>query len=88
MTITVKIFVKNNCPNCPKAKVLIKEFVTNSISYKEFNVDTLDGMAEAAFHSIMATPSVILVNEEDRIEKGWYGMVPTLSEIEELLKDV
>lgn len=73
----LKVFVKNECPNCPAAKELAKDF---SIS-KVFNMDETEGLAEAAFHSVLCTPSLILVDDSGLELKSWRCHVPNPREI-------
>ena len=76
----IKIFWQENCPNCPKAKELgeILE-IKNTVQY--YNVDTVDGLAEASYFDVMSTPSVIISDGDDREIKSWRGTVPCLEEI-------
>jgi len=52
---------------------------------EEYDVSTVDGMAEGAFYSMMATPSLILVNDKGKVVAEWRGKVPSRKEIEKFL---
>lgn len=69
----IKLFSRDNCPRCPAAK----KFITNlKLDFEEFDVDTVDGLAEASYHEVLATPSIIVVNDGDNEIAGWHGTVP------------
>lgn len=75
----LKIFTKADCPKCPAAKQLGGELKKEGkINVEFFNVDEADGLAEAQFYSVLATPSLILCrDDEDQEEiKSWRGECP------------
>jgi len=76
----VKIFWQENCPKCPEAKKIGKE-IGNELKVEYFNVDSVDGLAEASYHDIMTTPSVILVDQFDCEIKSWRGTYPNIKEL-------
>jgi len=51
-----------------------------------FDISTVDGLAEAAFYSVMATPSLILVDEKGKVVAEWRGEVPSESKLLSKLK--
>lgn len=73
----LKVFVKKNCSNCPAAREVAKQFSFSNV----YEMDDNDGMAEAAFHSVLCTPSMVLVDENDRVLKSWRCHVPRPTEI-------
>jgi len=77
----VKIFWKKNCPNCPKAKRLGKQLEEKNILVQYFDVDTVDGLAEACLHDILSTPSFVITDSGDSEIRVWKGQVPFLEEI-------
>ena len=83
----VKIFWQENCPNCPKAKELGME-LKNIIAVQYFNVDSVDGLAEASYYDIMSTPSVVIVNQNGCELKAWRGTTPYLEEIEKEIGNI
>lgn len=84
----LKIFTQQNCPICPPAKKLANDLrLTNSdLRIEEFDVATADGLAEAAFYQVMATPSLILVDQKGKEIWDWRGRIPSVKEILEKLK--
>ncbi len=78
----IKIFWQKNCPRCPEAKNLGKQ-LENEIKVQYFDVDTVDGLAEASFYNIAATPSTVIVDNEDNEIKLWRGKTPNIKEIRE-----
>lgn len=81
----VKIFVKAKCPKCPAAKEIGMELEKEGVPVFHYDLDTLDGLAEASFYSILSTPAFIIEDEEERELASWRGMVPTLQEIKQYL---
>ncbi len=80
----LKIFVRPNCPNCPPAKKLGEEIEKSGnpkIKVEWYNSETVDGMAEAAFYQVMATPTLLLLNDEEKIIGEWRGKAPVESAI-------
>lgn len=77
----IKIFWQENCPNCPRARELGK-MLENKLSVQYFNVDSVDGLAEASYLDVMTTPSVIIEDEKGQELKSWRGTVPCMTEIE------
>lgn len=73
----LKIFVKEDCPNCPAAKEVARNFSFSKL----YDLDDTDGLAEAAFHSVLCTPSLVLVDDNDTVIQSWRCHVPRNSEI-------
>ena len=78
----LKLFWQENCPNCPVAKDLVKN--VDSIQIESFDIDSVDGMSEAAFHAVMSTPSIVIVDNEDKEIAAWRTEMPTLNDINEI----
>ena len=78
---SVKIFTKAKCPKCPAAKEMAKNLRREGVRVLNFDLDTVDGLAEASFYSILSTPSVIIEDEEEKEMASWRGDVPTLQEV-------
>ena len=82
----IQLFTQKNCPKCPTAKETVREIKTErSVDVAEFDVDTVDGMAEAAYYGIMSTPSLVLVDQEGEEVISWRGIPPEKSKILTLL---
>ena len=73
----LKVFVKEDCPNCPAAKEVANQFPFSRL----FDLDEADGLAEAAFHSVLCTPSMVLVDDQDMVIQSWRCHVPRPTEI-------
>ncbi len=77
----VKIFIKKTCPKCPPAKELAEDLKNKDIKVELYDMDTPDGLAEASMFNVMATPTIIIVNDEGKEEKAYRGVVPQAEEI-------
>jgi hypothetical protein len=80
---SIKIFVKAKCPKCPAVKEIGAELKREGVAVFNYDLDTIDGLAEASFYSILSTPSIIIEDEEEREIKSWRGVVPTLQEVKD-----
>lgn len=70
--MVIKLFVKDNCPRCPAAK-----HVCAGIDGVEvYDVGQVDGLAEAAFHGVLSTPTVLVVDTSGSEIAGWRGEAP------------
>jgi hypothetical protein len=78
---SVKIFVKAKCPKCPAAKEIETTLKEEGIPVLHYDLDTIDGLAEASYYSILSTPSIIIENDREEEVVGWRGVVPTLQEV-------
>jgi hypothetical protein len=72
----VKLFYKEACSRCPAAKELIEG--TQNTEY--FNIEEVDGLSEATYYGVMATPSIIVLDDNNNPVKEWLGEVPTTEE--------
>ncbi len=81
----IKIFVKAKCPKCPAAKEIGMELKKEGLPVFHYDLDTIDGLAEASYHSVLSTPSLIIEDEEEREVASWRGVVPTLQEVKQYL---
>ncbi len=82
----IKIFTKEKCPRCPAAKEIGKELKRQGMKVFTYDLETIDGLAEASFHSILSTPSIIIEDEEEREIASWRGEVPSLQEVKHYLR--
>lgn len=72
----IKLFTQPGCPKCPAAKKLIK-----NLKVEEYDTSTVDGLAEASFYTVMATPTILICNESGKIIKDFRGEVPAMKEL-------
>jgi hypothetical protein len=73
----LKVFVKEDCPNCPAAKEVANQFPFSRL----YDMDEAEGLAEAAYHSVLCTPSMVLVDENEMVIQSWRCHVPRPTEI-------
>jgi hypothetical protein len=82
---SIKIFTKAKCPRCPAVNEIGTELKKEGIPVFHYDLDTIDGLAEASFYSVLSTPSIIIEDEEEREVISWRGMVPSLQEVKQYL---
>jgi hypothetical protein len=70
--MTIKLFVKDDCPRCPAAK----QACEGIDGIEVYDVGQVDGLAEASFYNILATPSVLVLDSDGREVDSWRGAVP------------
>lgn len=70
--MTIKLVVRQDCPRCPAAKKAVEGLPDVEV----FDVDVVDGLAEAHFYGVLSTPSVIVVDAAGRELAGWRGEAP------------
>jgi glutaredoxin len=81
----IKIFTKAKCPKCPAVKEIGRELKKEGVSVLNYDLDTIEGLAEASFYSIRSTPSIVIEDEEEREVISWRGVAPTLQEVKQHL---
>ncbi len=77
----VKLFIKQDCPRCPAAKQACEGLSNVSI----YDVGLIDGLAEASFYGIMATPTILVLDSTGHEVAGWRGEAPRISELHSVL---
>lgn len=78
----VKFFYKKDCPKCPAAKEVMAQV---SHPVEAYSLDEVDGLAEAAYHNVMSTPTVLILNEQEQEIASFRGEVPSKQELEKWL---
>ena len=85
----VKVFIrKTGCPKCHQVLEGLKVLKEKGVEFQIYDVDTVDGLAEASYHGILSTPTIIRVDDEgeeisrhvdleDFIKKGNDGITST-----------
>jgi len=81
----VKIFIKAKCPKCPAVKEIGTELKKEGVNVFHYDLDTIDGLAEASYYSVLSTPSIIIEDEEEKEVISWRGVVPSLQEVKQYL---
>jgi hypothetical protein len=82
----IKLFVQSRCPRCPQAKQVGSELTAAGFSVREYDVETPDGLAEASFYSVQATPTFIIEDREENAVADFRGVVPTAQQIREIMQ--
>ncbi|MGA1796585.1 MAG: thioredoxin family protein [bacterium] len=82
---SIKLFWKQNCPKCPAAKQVYHDLVSEGFETNEYDLNTADGLAEGAYHGVLSTPTLLVIDENDRELLQWRGDVPTFAEIKAVL---
>jgi glutaredoxin len=83
---SIKIFTKAECPRCPAAKEIGSILQQEGLQVTYYDLETPDGLAEAAFYSVLSTPTIIIEDQDARILAGWRGSIPTLQEIQGVIR--
>ncbi|MCP4714378.1 MAG: thioredoxin family protein [Deltaproteobacteria bacterium] len=81
----IKLFVKQSCAKCPQAKQLGSVLKDEGYNVIEYDVTTVDGLAEASFYSVQATPTFILEDDDENLLGDFRGEVPAPEKIKEML---
>jgi hypothetical protein len=79
--VHIKLFVKEDCPRCPAAKQVVADIDDVEV----FDVGEVDGLAEASFHSVMSTPSIVVVDSAGNEVGSWRGEVPDRDVVRSLI---
>ncbi|MBE0416276.1 MAG: hypothetical protein IBX63_00735 [Coriobacteriia bacterium] len=79
--MNIKLFVKDHCPRCPAAKRVCEGLDTVEV----FDVTSVDGLAEASFYGVLATPTVLVIDIHGREIAGWRGEPPERVALMEVL---
>lgn len=82
---SIKLFWKQDCPKCPAAKSVSNGLKSEGFEIVDYNLDTADGLAEGAYHGVLSTPTLLVIDENDKEVLQWRGDVPTLEEIRAVL---
>lgn len=84
----IQLFTQDKCAKCPPAKEMVMRIQRDrGVAVQEFDVESIDGMAEAAYYGIMSTPSVVLIDSEGSEIVSWRGVTPDESKIYSLLDE-
>jgi glutaredoxin len=83
---SIKIFTKAECPKCPAAKEIGSILQQEGLQVNYYDLETPDGLAEGAFYSVLSTPTIIIEDQDERILAGWRGSIPTLQEIQGVIR--
>lgn len=81
----VKVFLKDGCYKCPSAKEVGAILKKEGLEVLYYDLDTVDGLAEASYYGVLSTPTLIVEDREERPLADFRGMVPTPQQIKEIL---
>jgi glutaredoxin len=78
-------FVKENCEACKNAKEKVSFFldkwgVAESVATEAINLDTEDGLVEAAMNAVSDVPTIILENDGSEVAR-WGRKAPPSEEL-------
>lgn len=73
--MNVKLFIKDDCPRCPAAKRVCEGLDEVEV----YNVTSVDGLAEAAYYGVLATPTILVVDALGSEIASWRGEAPDRS---------
>ena len=82
---SIKLFWKQDCPKCPAAKRVSSNLKSEGFEILDYNLDTADGLAEGAYHGVLSTPTLLVIDENDKELLQWRGDVPTFEEVRAVL---
>lgn len=66
-------------------KEIGRELKKEGLSVLNYDLDTMEGLAEASFYSVRSTPFIVIEDEEEREVVSWRGVVPTIQEVKQHL---
>jgi len=84
VTTYVKMFWQEDCPKCGQAKEICNRLIEKKVDVRFFDIGTIDGMTEAAFHEVLATPTMIIVDDDENELQSWRGLSPSIDDVENL----
>ncbi len=87
----IKIFGKDNCGKCQSTKnkikfLLAKLEMEDKVDVYFHNLDTVDGLAEGAFHDVSDALPTTIIEKSDEVIARWDGEVPLTENIKEHLE--
>lgn len=81
----LKIFTKAECPNCPPAKAIGLTLEEEGHDVMFYNLDDVDGLTESIMYDVIATPTIVVVDDNGKEIKSWRSIIPHQHEIRDLL---
>lgn len=83
--MVLKLFVQSRCAKCPQAKQTGVDLQAAGYTVEEYDVGTPEGLAEASFFSVQATPSCVIVDAEDNAVADFRGEVPDAATLRQIM---
>lgn len=81
----VKLFWKSECPKCPQAKLIGNLLKEEGLEVIDYDIDTVEGLAEATYYGVLSTPTLIVEDPEENPIADFRGTIPTPEEIRRIL---
>lgn len=79
------LFTKTNCPECEAISPKVLEYAEKKgIFVKAYNIETEEGLAEAAYYCIGHVPALVRIQEKTALTPEWTAFIG-LKAIEMLL---
>ena len=78
---SIHYFKSKNCPNCKATQGVVTGLRERGYKVNIHDIDGVDGLAQASFFSVQATPTLLIVDEFERETAGFRSMF----EIKEVL---
>ena len=85
----LKVFGRPTCQVCKQAMEKINYFLDKwefqgKVRLTYFDMDTVDGLAEGAFYEVSDIPTVVLLNNQDEMDR-WVKRPPLSKELKPYL---
>lgn len=77
----VKLFVREDCPECPAARRACEGIANLSI----YDLADMHGITEAMALGVASAPSIVVVDSAGREIAGWRGTTPDPSDLRAVL---
>ena len=74
--ISVKLFLRDGFNDSVPASRLTDDLKKEGFDVKEYRLETVNGLAEGIFHGVIATPTLIVVDEDGKNIAAWRGKLP------------
>lgn len=66
--MSLKLFISKQCPSCISAREIL-----NGQDYTVYDISTVDGLTEASFYGVLATPTLLMVDDQGEEIKRFVG---------------
>jgi len=79
--VSVKVFVKDGCSKCPAARAVAVNLIKEGYNVSEYCMETAEGLAEGVFYGVLTTPTMLVVDRDEKPLASWRGVVPPLDDV-------
>lgn len=77
----VKLFVREDCPECPSARAVCDGISNLSI----YDISDIQGIAEASSLGVVSVPTIVVVDSAGHEVAAWRGTIPDPSDLRAVL---